>query len=111
VERKAGMRYSEAFELQVTREFEQGRFEGAVAAGRANGVKGNGTVANRVRRYGKDHSLGKLFGGDASRRTNGSEDIAQARKSCEQDVWLYNHRRPHLGLNHRFPAEVHEQAA
>jgi len=36
---------------------------------------------------------------------------AQARKAFEQAVWLYNHRRPHLGLNYRFPAEVHEQAA
>jgi putative transposase len=36
---------------------------------------------------------------------------AQARKSFEQAVWLYNHRRPHLGLNYRFPADVHEEAA
>ncbi len=36
---------------------------------------------------------------------------AQARKAFEQAVWLYNHRRPHLGLNYRFPADVHEQAA
>jgi putative transposase len=36
---------------------------------------------------------------------------AQARKSFEQAVWLYNHRRPHLRLNYRFPADVHELAA
>jgi putative transposase len=36
---------------------------------------------------------------------------AQARKAFEQAVWLYNHRRPHLRLNYRFPAEVHEVAA
>lgn len=36
---------------------------------------------------------------------------AQARKSFEQAVWLYNHRRPHLRLNYRFPADVHEEAA
>jgi transposase InsO family protein len=36
---------------------------------------------------------------------------AQARKSFEQAVWLYNHRRPHLRLAFRFPADVHEQAA
>jgi transposase InsO family protein len=36
---------------------------------------------------------------------------AQARKSFEQAVWLYNHRRPHLALNYRFPAHVHEEAA
>lgn len=36
---------------------------------------------------------------------------AQARKSFEQAVWLYNHRRPHLRLNLQFPVDVHEEAA
>jgi transposase InsO family protein len=36
---------------------------------------------------------------------------AQARKAFEQAVWLYNHRRPHLRLNYRFPADAHETAA
>lgn len=36
---------------------------------------------------------------------------AQARKAFEQAVWLYNHRRPHLMLDYRFPADVHVQAA
>jgi putative transposase len=35
----------------------------------------------------------------------------QARKVFEQAVWLYNHRRPHMKLDYRFPAEVHERAA
>lgn len=34
-----------------------------------------------------------------------------ARKAFEQAVWLYNHRRPHLRLNYRFPADVHQEAA
>jgi putative transposase len=36
---------------------------------------------------------------------------AQAKAAFEQAVWLYNHRRPHLRLNYRFPAAVHEEAA
>lgn len=32
---------------------------------------------------------------------------AQAKKAFEQAVWLYNHRRPHLKLSYRFPADVH----
>ncbi len=36
---------------------------------------------------------------------------AQARKAFEQAVWLYNHRRPHLSLDYRFPADVHSEAA
>lgn len=35
----------------------------------------------------------------------------QARAAFHQAVWLYNHRRPHTGLNYRFPAEVHKEAA
>lgn len=35
----------------------------------------------------------------------------QAKAAFKQSVWLYNHRRPHMGLNYRFPAEVHQQAA
>lgn len=33
---------------------------------------------------------------------------AQAKKAFEQAVWLYNHRRPHLKLEYRCPAEVHD---
>lgn len=36
---------------------------------------------------------------------------AQAKAAFEQAVWLYNHRRPHLRLNYRFPADVHQEAA
>jgi len=57
---KSVMRYSEAFKLQVVRELEKGRFASAFEAGRAYGVKGQGTVGYWVRRYGKDHLLGKV---------------------------------------------------
>ena len=36
---------------------------------------------------------------------------AQAKTAFEQALWMYNYRRPHLGLDYRFPAEVHDQAA
>ena len=36
---------------------------------------------------------------------------AQAEAAFQQAVWLYNHRRPHLGLNYRFPSDVHAEAA
>lgn len=60
MERRSEIRYSEAFKLQVVRDLEQGRFDNATAAGHAYGVTGKGTVANWVRRFGKDHLLGKL---------------------------------------------------
>ena len=36
---------------------------------------------------------------------------SQAKAAFEQAVWLYNYRRPHLMLNYRFPADVHQEAA
>jgi len=36
---------------------------------------------------------------------------AQAKAAFEQAVWLYNHRRHHMSLNYRFPADVHEEVA
>ena len=54
------VRYSEAFKLQVVRELEQGRFKSVGAAQRAYGVKGVHTVAAWIRRFGKDHLLGKV---------------------------------------------------
>lgn len=36
---------------------------------------------------------------------------AQAMAAFRQAVWLYNHRRPHLALDYRTPAEAHAQAA
>ncbi len=36
---------------------------------------------------------------------------AHAKAAFEQAVWLYNHRRPHLKLGYRFPADVHKEAA
>jgi transposase len=61
VERRTGIRYSEAFKLQVVRDLEQGRFENVGAAGRAYGVNGAVTVATWVRRYGKEHLLNKVI--------------------------------------------------
>ena len=61
MERRTGIRYSEAYKLQVVRDLEQGRFANVGAAGRAYGVNGAETVANWVRQYGKDHLLAKVI--------------------------------------------------
>ena len=57
---KTVVRYSEAFKLQVVRGLEEGQFASPFEAGQAYGVKGAGTVGYWVRRYGKDHLLGKV---------------------------------------------------
>jgi len=57
---RSTVRYSEAFKLKVVHELESGRFGSAFEAGRAYGVRGSGTVGYWLRRYGKDHLLGKV---------------------------------------------------
>ena len=57
---KSLVRYSEAFKLQVVRELETGRFGSLLEVSRAYGIRGALTVGKWVRRYGKDHLLGKV---------------------------------------------------
>jgi len=54
------IRYSEAFKMQVVRELESGRHGSCNAAAEAYGIRGNGTVQNWIRHYGKAHSMGKV---------------------------------------------------
>ena len=56
---RAVIRYSEAFKLQVIRELETGRFGSPFEASRAYGVEAS-TVGYWIRRYGKNHLLGKV---------------------------------------------------
>lgn len=57
---KTTFRYSEAFKLKVIRELEEGRFSSCAAAGRAYGIRGTATVQRWVRKYGKNHLMGKV---------------------------------------------------
>lgn len=56
---RAVIRYSEAFKLQVIRELEGGKYDSPHEASRAYGVSA-GMVAYWIRRYGKNHLLGKV---------------------------------------------------
>ena len=57
---KTTFRYSEAFKLKVIRELEQGKFSSCAAAGKAYGIRGSVTVQRWVRKYGKNHLIGKV---------------------------------------------------
>jgi transposase-like protein len=54
-------RYSEAFKLCVVNELEQGRFRSFMEASDYYGISGACTVRNWVRKYGKDHLLGRVM--------------------------------------------------
>lgn len=57
---KTVVRYSDAFKLQVVKQIEQGRFQNCNQATRRYGIRGQDTVARWIRRYGKNHLLGKV---------------------------------------------------
>jgi transposase-like protein len=58
---KVVKRYSEAFKLQVVREFENGAFSSEAEARRKYGITGTWTVRNWLVRYGKGHLMKKVI--------------------------------------------------
>ena len=54
------IRYSESFKLQVVRSVETGKYPSCGAAREAYGIRGNGTIEYWVRKYGKNHLLGRV---------------------------------------------------
>jgi len=58
--RKAHVRYSEAFKLEVIASVESGKYGSLYAASLAYGIGNCTTLARWVRHYGKDHLLGKV---------------------------------------------------
>ncbi len=54
------IRYSEAFKLQVIQECESGRFASLEEARRAYDIRGTSTVQKWLKKYGKQHLLGRV---------------------------------------------------
>ncbi|MFP4027540.1 MAG: transposase [Candidatus Brocadiia bacterium] len=54
------VRYSEAFKLKVVSELESGKLSSMAEARRKYGIGGGSTVANWLKKYGKNHLLGKV---------------------------------------------------
>jgi transposase-like protein len=55
------IRYSEAFKLKVVSELESGKLESQAAARRKYGIKGGGTIRQWIKKFGKNHLLGKVI--------------------------------------------------
>ena len=58
--RKDVLKYSEAFKAQVVREIEEGKLANCWAASERYGIGGSTTVYGWVRKYGRDHLVGKV---------------------------------------------------
>ena len=52
--------YSEAFKVQLVQAIESGQFSSCLEAARHYGIKGHSNVYNWVRKYGKNHLIGKV---------------------------------------------------
>lgn len=54
------MRYSAAFKAQVVREIEEGKLPNCGAAAKRYGIRGTNTVQRWVRKFGRNHLIGKV---------------------------------------------------
>lgn len=61
MKRKVQCRYSEAFKLQIVREFEEGMHGSCAAASTAYGIRGATTVESWVLKYGREHLLKRVI--------------------------------------------------
>ncbi len=57
---KKVVRYSEAFKMKVISELESGELSSMAEARRTYNIGGGSTVANWLKKYGKNHLLGKV---------------------------------------------------
>ncbi len=58
--RRDTVRYSEAFKTQVVRDIEEGRLANCHEASQRYGIRGERTVYSWVRKYGRNHLIGKV---------------------------------------------------
>jgi transposase len=80
---RATIRYSEAFKLQVIGALEKGRFGSPYAAARAYGVS-VGMVAYWLRRYGKNHLLGKVVRVETPQEVNEAKELRKRVRELEK---------------------------
>lgn len=77
-------RYSEAFKVQVVREYEAGEFTGLADAHRRYGIRGNGTVASWLKAYGKEHLMRKVMRVEAVGEANRIQKLEREVRQLKQ---------------------------
>jgi transposase len=95
---KKTVRYSEAFKLQVLRELETGRWESREAAARAYGLSGHATITYWVRKYGKEHLMGKVIRVETAKEINEVKELRKRVRELEKAL-------ADAHLEHRFDEE------
>ena len=80
------IRYSEAFKLQVIQECESGRFASLEEARRAYDIRGTSTVQKWLKKYGKQHLLGRVVTVATVAERNELQRLRAANKELERAV-------------------------
>jgi hypothetical protein len=81
---KAVIRYSEAFKLQVVREFESGAYVSEAEAQRKYGITGTRTVRNWLVRHGKGHLMKKVVRVEVPEEGNRLRELEREVKRLKQ---------------------------
>lgn len=81
---RSAVRYSEAFKLQVLRELEEGRFATRGEAARTYGIRGQETIVNWARHYGKAHLLGKVIRVETAEEINETKELRKRVRDLEK---------------------------
>jgi transposase len=92
------VRYSEAFKLQVLRELETGRWESREEAARAYGLSGHATITYWMRKYGKEHLMGKVIRVETAKEIDEVKELRKRVRELEKAL-------ADAHLEHRFDEE------
>lgn len=84
VEGKVEFRYSEAFKLQVVREFEEGKHGSCFGAAEAYGIRGATTVQSWVRKYGREHLLKRVIRVETTEERNEMKRLKERVRELER---------------------------
>ena len=77
------IKYSEAFKQQVLRDLEDGKFESHSAAMRAYGIRGGDTITKWMKKYGKEHLLGKVIKVQKPKELNEVKELRKRNRELE----------------------------
>ena len=80
------IRYSEGFKLAVVRALEQGEVENCCQARQKYGIRGAATVENWVRKYGKNHLIGKVIRVEKAEEKNELKRLKQRIRQLEETL-------------------------
>ena len=81
---KTVVRYSEAFKLQVLREFAEGKFSTKTAVYKTYGIRGAGTIDRWALKYGMNHVIGKVVRVETPQEVSEGKELRKRVRELEK---------------------------